>query len=68
MICVLQKILQNSLKMDIKDIISRIWFNYAGNPKLDSQLKADAIEEVWVSLGFSREELAFEILNNLLEE
>ena len=51
--------------MNEKEIIARIWFKYAGNSLKINQIKAEAIEEIWQSLGFSRDELAEIVINKL---
>lgn len=51
--------------MNEKEIIASIWFKYAGNSLKISQIKANAIEEIWQSLGFSRDELAEIVINKL---
>ena len=51
--------------MSEKEIIARIWFKYAGNSLKINQIKAEAIEEIWESLGFSRDELAKIVINKL---
>ena len=51
--------------MDEKETTARIWFKYAGNSLKINQIKAEAIEEIWESLGFSRDELAKIVINKL---
>ena len=51
--------------MNEKEIIARTWFKYAGNSLKINQIKAEAIEEIWQSLGFSRDELAEIVINKL---
>lgn len=51
--------------MNEKEIIARIWFKYAGNSLKINQIKVEAIEEIWQSLGFSRDELAKIVINKL---
>ena len=52
--------------MNEKEIIARIWFKYAGNSLKINQIKAEAIEEIWQSLGFSRDELAKIVVENVI--
>ena len=51
--------------MNEKEIIARIWFKYAGNSLKINQIKVEAIEEIWQSLGFSRDELAEIVIDKL---
>ena len=51
--------------MNEKEIIARIWFKYAGDSLKTNQIKVEAIEEIWQSLGFSRDEIAKIVINKL---